>query len=76
MNAPYTPDAVSRLLNAVLHPETVDGWDARIEAHGPEWTPDAFAAGEADDATDIKTPWVSEEQSDWRDERNSRPSQY
>jgi UDP:flavonoid glycosyltransferase YjiC (YdhE family) len=36
------------------------------------WTADAFAAGEPDDATDIKTPPVSE----WDDERNSRPSQY
>jgi hypothetical protein len=103
----YTPAAVSRLLNAVLHPETVEGWmfedaqhapdcmiwqiDAAADrgdgfpepedvactcwvcnpAHGPEWTPEAFAAGDPDECN-VPTPPVSEQD----DGRNSRPSQY
>jgi hypothetical protein len=35
MNAPYTPDAVSRLLTAVLHPETIEGYDP-LEARAAE----------------------------------------
>jgi hypothetical protein len=47
---------------------------AQIHAAQPvaPWTADAFAAGEPDDATDIKTPPISEQQ----DARNSRPEPY
>jgi hypothetical protein len=81
----YSPAAVSRLLNAVLHPETVEGYErptARLDAIAAAfvWATTEEREALIEEAAElltldpdapymIDTPPVSEQD----DERNSRP---
>lgn len=75
----YSPAAIARLLNAVRHPETVDGWEdprkcPECNGNGYSWSEFALRDEECDECsgTGIKTPPVSDEM----DARNSKPFPY
>ena len=87
---PYTPAAVSRLLTAVLHPETVEGWEApqsvgsRLDAIAAAFvtadrrTRDALIE-EAAELMTLDPDSVDIDTppvSEWQDARNSRPEPY
>jgi hypothetical protein len=51
----YSPAAVSRLLNAVLHPETVEGWQ---EPHDTGATTEGLRARLADIINELDDPFI------------------
>jgi hypothetical protein len=54
----YSPVAVSRLLTAVLHPETVEGWQ---EPHDTGATTEGLRARLADIINELDDPFIKQQ---------------